>query len=134
MQIGLFVFIGVSMSKNTAKNVVLSFLNKQGKEYYEKKAMDFSSIAPALEPGKPLNDRELIRTIRLALAAEEDAAHLYELIADSTKNNDVKKVLQDIANEEKVHSSELRTLIKKLDSDEIKFMDEGEKEVNDLLK
>ena len=110
------------------------------KDYYdklikhvEKHAMDFSSISPLLEPGNPLDERELVRAIRLALSAEEDAASLYELIADATKNSMVKDVMNDIANEEKVHKGELQKILFMLDKKEKESLEEGAKEVEEKL-
>lgn len=98
----------------------------------EKTAMDFSTIAPTLTPEKKLDPREITRVIRQSIAAELDAIHLYEIIVDSTDDSKVKKVLQDIADEEKVHVGELEELLKKYDKDVIKFNDEGAKEVKEL--
>jgi hypothetical protein len=134
------------MEKINSKNVVLSFLKsatdvkslpKSDVKYYydklSKYAMDFTSISPILEPGNPLDERELVRAIRLALSAEEDAASLYELIADSTKNKEVQTILKSIANEEKVHAGELQKIIKMLDKEEEGFLAQGEKEVEEKL-
>jgi rubrerythrin len=109
------------------RNVVLSFL----KEGTEKHAMDFSSINPMLVPENPLSDKELIRTIRLALAAEEDAVHLYDLIEDSTENKIVKDIVKDIRDEEKVHVGELQKILAMLDKNEEGFLEEGAKEVEE---
>ena len=124
------------------KNVVLSFLassneNAQLKvamKNMEKQAMDFSSISPLLEPGNLLNERELVRAVRLSISAEEDAASLYELIADSTfKNKDIKKIFQDVANEERVHIGEFQKILSILDKEETKFLEDGAKEVEEKL-
>jgi len=96
-----------------------------------KEAMDFSSIGSLLTLKDKLDDRELSRAIRLAIAAELDAVHLYELIVDSTDNEMVKKVLQSISNEEKIHAGELQELLKKFDPENEKFLEEGKKEVED---
>lgn len=97
------------------------------------KAMDFSGIGNLLTPNKKLEDREIYRVLRLSMAAELDAVHLYELIADSTDNPQLKKVMQDIANEEKIHYSEFMSLLKKLDPEEESYINKGEKEVEDLV-
>jgi hypothetical protein len=96
-----------------------------------KEAMDFSGIGNLITLEGKLDDRELSRTIRLAIAAELDAIHLYELIVDSSNDEKVKKVLQDISDEEKVHVGELQELLSKLDKDSDKFLEEGRKEVQD---
>lgn len=85
-------------------------------------------------PGRELTDRELARAIRLSIAAEEEAIHLYEALADATSNKAAKIVLQDIANEEKVHKGEFQRLLTFLEEDEEKWMAEGKTEVDELLK
>lgn len=79
-----------------------------------------------IEEGK--NDIEFIR---LAIIAELDAANLYERMAKTAKNADVKTVLLDIAKEEKVHAGEFETLLEQLDPDYEDAEKEGEKEVED---
>ncbi|MBD3406188.1 MAG: Rubrerythrin [Candidatus Lokiarchaeota archaeon] len=82
----------------------------------------------------PLNQREIYRAIRQSIAAEHEAIHLYEAIADASTDDRVKKVMQDIADEEKVHASEFSTLLSILDPQEAEFDDEGSKEVMQLLQ
>lgn len=76
----------------------------------------------------------MTRAIRDAICAEEGAMNQYETIVDSTDNELVKKVLQSIADEEKVHVGELQQLLKKLLKDEEGFLDKGAKEVNEKGK
>lgn len=92
--------------------------------------MDFTSIAATLKQ-KPMDDRELQRSIRIAVAAEHDASHLYELIADSTNNKKAKDLLQDIANEEKVHIGELEQLLTILDKNNNTLVEKGKREAMD---
>ena len=87
--------------------------------------MDFTSIKPILAEAKPLESRELERALRLSISAEHDAAHLYEAIADSTKNEKIKALFQDIANEEKVHVGEFEQLLNTLDKKNEKLVEEG---------
>lgn len=74
-------------------------------------------------------DRELLRALRDAIIAEEGAIKQYESAADATDNEKVKEVLNDISNEEKVHVGELQKLLKDLDPDEEKSLEDGEEEV-----
>jgi hypothetical protein len=99
-----------------------------------KEAMDFSGIGNMITLEKKLDERELSRAIRMAIAAELDAVHLYELIVDSSDDEAVKKVLTDISSEEKVHAGELQELLSKLDKDSDKYLEEGRKEVKDNKK
>jgi len=81
-------------------------------------------------PDRKLSPRELTRAIRLAISAEEEAIHLYEALADSVDNPLAKEVLQDIANEEKVHAGEFQRLLSIMLPDEEGFLAKGAGEVN----
>lgn len=83
-------------------------------------------------PGRKLTDSELIRALRLNLAAEEEAVHLYESHADATDNALAKAVLHDIANEERVHAGEFQRLINILLSDEEALLRDGAAEVDEI--
>ncbi len=58
----------------------------------------FSGVVP-----RKLTKEELIRAIRLNIAAEHEAVHLYMAHADATDDQFARKVLTDIANEEREH-------------------------------
>lgn len=77
-----------------------------------------------------LSKEELVRACRLSLQAELDAANFYEMIAQTTDDRVVKEVMQEVADEEKVHAGEFLRLIKHLDAEEIdKHHAEGAREV-----
>ena len=57
-------------------------------------------------PDRKLTLGELVRAIRLDVAAEEEATHIYDAQADATDNALAREVLLDIANEERVHVGE----------------------------
>jgi hypothetical protein len=80
---------------------------------------------------EPLNLRETTRAIRDAIIAEESAINQYETVVDSTDILKVKVILQDIANEERVHVGELQKLLTILLEDEQGFLDDGASEVED---
>lgn len=71
--------------------------------------------------------------LRMSIIAEMDAINLYEKFAVLTSNKDLKKVLLDIANEEKVHVGEFEEMLKSIDSDYKEEKKDGEEEVKDLL-
>lgn len=83
-------------------------------------------------PDRMLTPEELIRAIRLNLAAEHEAVHLYMAHAEATDNPLAKKVLIDIANEERVHAGEFARLISILTGDEDSFLAEGAQEVDQM--
>ena len=85
-------------------------------------------------PDRKLTDRELTRGIRLTLSAEQEAVHLYEALADATDNDLAREVLQDIANEERVHAGEFQRLLNILLPDEAKLLAQGAKEVDELAE
>lgn len=89
----------------------------------------FSGTVP-----KKITKEELIRAIRLNLAAEHEAVHLYMAHADATDNPLAKKVLIDIANEERVHAGEFSRLLQILTGDEDSFIAEGAAEVDELAE
>ena len=65
-------------------------------------------------------DKEIMR---IALIAELDAISLYEQLAAMTKNETLKKILLDVAKEEKTHAGEFLALLLKLDPEQIKELD-----------
>lgn len=74
-------------------------------------------------------DKEILR---VGIIAELDAVSLYEQLAAMTANKDIKKILLDIAKEEKTHVGEFQTLLLKLDKEQVKELEEGKKEVEEL--
>ena len=70
---------------------------------------------------KLLYDLDLIRS---ALIAELDATSLYESHIENLNNEDAKKVIYHILNEEKEHIAELQCLIMKLDKTQEEKMTE----------
>jgi rubrerythrin len=87
----------------------------------------FSGMVP-----RQMTKSELIRALRLNLAAEEEAVSLYMAHADATDDELARKVLIDIANEERVHAGEFQELIRRLTSDEEQYLAEGAAEVAEL--
>ncbi len=84
---------------------------------------------------KKVNKKDLDKEIlRLGMIAELDAVSLYEQLAAMTQNRQMKRVLLDIAKEEKTHMGEFQTLLLKLDKEQIKELAKGKKEVDELAK
>jgi len=75
-----------------------------------------------------------IAIARLAMIAELDAVNLYEQMIQYVTDADLKTILQDIANEEKVHSSEFEYILSDLDPQWEEFEDEGEEEAEEKTK
>ncbi|MBN1384816.1 MAG: rubrerythrin [Elusimicrobia bacterium] len=86
-----------------------------------------SSIPIDLAKVKKENiDREILR---VGIIAELDAVSLYEQLAAATENNDIKRILLDIAKEEKTHVGEFQTLLLRLDKQQVEELKAGEEEV-----
>jgi len=69
---------------------------------------------------------------RVGMMAELDAVSLYEQLAAITGNQNLKKVLLDIAKEEKTHVGEFQALLLKEDQEQKQELIKGEKEIEDL--
>jgi rubrerythrin len=95
---------------------------------------EFVNPFTGLVPGRKMTDSELLRALRLDLSAEEEAVHLYLAHADATDNELARKVLMDIADEERVHKGEFQRLIKMLEPNEEALLAQGAEEVNALAE
>ncbi|MDU9377053.1 hypothetical protein McpSp1_16970 [Methanocorpusculaceae archaeon Sp1] len=82
---------------------------------------------------RKLTDAELVRAIRFMVAAEYEAIQLYQQLAESTDNKLAIEVLEDIADEERVHAGEFLRLLHELAPDEAKFYKEGADEVEEEI-
>ena len=76
-------------------------------------------------------DKEILRT---ALIAELDAINLYEEMAALAKDKRIKKVLLDVAKEEKEHVGEFQTLLLMFDKEQVEELKEGKEEVKELIE
>lgn len=75
-------------------------------------------------------DREILRA---GIIAELDAINLYEQMAALAGDEMVKKILLEITREEKTHVGEFQTLLLKKDREQQKELEEGKKEVEELI-
>ena len=90
-----------------------------------------SDIPKSLEKVSGVDlDREILR---VGMIAELDAVSLYEQLSAMTENKDLKKVLLDIAKEEKTHVGEFEELLKRIDKEYTKEIESGKKEVEELI-
>ena len=76
-------------------------------------------------------DKEILR---VGIIAELDAINLYEQMAAMTENENIKKILLDIAKEEKTHIGEFQALLLRIDKEQEKELVEGKKEVDEKTK
>ena len=85
---------------------------------------------------KNIKKEDIIKEIlRVAIIAEFDAINLYEqLAAAATDREDIKKVFQDVATEEKTHVGEFQALLLREDKEQVTKLEGGKKEVDELLR
>jgi rubrerythrin len=83
---------------------------------------------------RKLTDEELVRAIRFMVAAEYEATQMYVQLAESTDNVLAVAVLEDIADEERVHAGEFLKLLYALAPDEEALYAKGAKEVAEIAK
>lgn len=74
-------------------------------------------------------DKEILRA---GMIAELDAVSLYEQMAAITENRNIKRILLDIAKEEKAHIGEFQALLLEEDKEQEKELEEGRREVEQM--
>jgi rubrerythrin len=96
----------------------------QGREFMlAQMPVDFTKVAK-----QDLN-KEILRA---AIIAELDAINFYEQMAALTDDGDLKKVLLDIAREEKTHMGEFQTMLLRFDAEQLEEMDHAREEIKEL--
>jgi rubrerythrin len=76
-------------------------------------------------------EREILR---VAIIAELDAVNLYEQLAVMTENQDIKRILMEVAKEEKTHVGEFQALLLRIDKEQVKELEKGKEEVEELIE
>ncbi len=76
-------------------------------------------------------DKEILR---LGVIAELDAVSLYEQLAAMTENEKIKKIMFDVAKEEKTHVGEFQALLLQLDQEQTKELEKGKEEVEEITE
>ncbi len=89
---------------------------------------------------KKVSKDEVARFFRFTTAAEFEAIHLYEQIADTLEATDKDeyklaiKVLRDVADEEREHVGEFMKVLKEIKPTEFDLYKDGEEEVEEIKK
>lgn len=96
--------------------------------------VDFVHPFPGKNPGDPLTKTEIIRALRLSLCAEEEATQLYNSIAEYVDDPKIKKIMEDVADEEQVHIGEFQKLLNIYEEDEVEKLEEGFEEAEEKMK
>lgn len=79
---------------------------------------EFSSPYNGKTLGREMVMEELTRAIRQNIAAEYEAVHLYMAHAEVAGHPLARRVLTDVANEERIHIGEFQRLLEVLSGDE----------------
>ncbi len=95
---------------------------------------DFGNPFAGLKEDRKLTPGELVRAVRFLISSEYEAIQLYQQLAESIDNKLAIEVLEDIANEEKVHAGEFLKLLYELDPKESIYYKEGAAEVKDQIE
>ena len=72
-----------------------------------------------------------LEILRAGIIAELDAISLYEQMAAITQDENIKKVLLDIAKEEKTHVGEFQSLLLNRDTEQVAELKAGKEEVKE---
>lgn len=74
-------------------------------------------------------DKEILRW---GIMAELDAINFYEQMAEKAKDPMIKKVMLEVAKEEKEHVGEFQSLLFEKDKEQVKEYEKGKKEVEEM--
>ena len=82
---------------------------------------------------RKLDKNELIRAIRFSIASEFEAIQLYEQLRDSIEDEHAKKLLTEVADDEKEHVGNFLRLLKELSPEEKDIYKEGWEEASEVM-
>ena len=93
---------------------------------------EFSNPFVGDVPDRKLTREELIRALRLDIAAEHEAVHLYTAHAEAIDDPVARAVLLDVADEEIVHIGEFERMLEMLSPRETELRRDGVAEVDEM--
>ena len=73
-----------------------------------------------------------LEILRMGIIAELDAINLYEQMAESTSDEFLRRMLLDIAREEKTHFGEFLAYLLRLDEEQEGELEKGREEVEEM--
>ena len=94
---------------------------------------EFSNPFVGDVPDRKLTREELIRALRLDIAAEHEAVHLYTAHAEAIDDPVARAVLLDVANEEIVHIGEFERVLEMISPQETDLRRDGVAEVDEMV-
>ncbi len=72
-------------------------------------------------------EKKLLEILRVAMIAKLDAINLYEQLAAATDDENLRKVLLEVAREEKTHFGEFQALLLEEDEEQTEELEKGKK-------
>ncbi len=93
---------------------------------------DFATAREVMGFGRKLSREELIRSLRFSIAAEYEAVQIYEQIVESIDDPQIKAVILDIIDEEKLHAGQFMDLLFGLDPEESNTYQRGAQENKEI--
>jgi rubrerythrin len=87
-----------------------------------------------VELGKISKRERDMETMRAAIIAELDAINLYEQLAAQSEDENIKRVLLDVAREEKTHFGEFQEMLLKMDKEQVRELNKAKQEVKELTE
>lgn len=94
---------------------------------------EFSTPFSSKKNDRKLTKEELIRAIRFSIASEYEAIQIYEEIKESIDNEDAKKLLDEVTEDEKTHVGNFSYLLSMLSPDDHELAKEGIEEAKEII-
>ncbi len=94
---------------------------------------EFCNIKKIKTPKEKLSKVEVLRAIKFGIASEFESIQIYQQIMESTESDEVKKVLSEIAEDEKKHAGGLFRLLEILSPEDAKLYKAGAAETDEEL-
>ena len=95
---------------------------------------EFAEIGSVYSKDKKLNQTEMLRAIKFAIASEFEAIQIYQQIMESTDNTKIINVLKEITEDEKNHAGGLYKLLEILSPTDFKSYEHGYEETIENYK
>ena len=76
-----------------------------------------------------MTSSELVAALRVDIAAEIEAINIYEAHANATDNEEARRVLAHVIAEEKEHLAEFLEMVKRLDPEQVSYLEEAPADV-----
>ncbi len=83
--------------------------------------------------GRKFTKEEVVEALRIAIIAELDAVNLYLQFARMIEDENIRKLFEEVAREEKTHIGEFMHALKMLDREQAEELEKGAREVKEII-